>query len=68
VKDAIQQGGMMTYNFDPDRWYENELAFLVGKRNSGELSQAEYEAAVRELDRKYDEMVDRLDGSYQLPK
>jgi hypothetical protein len=59
---------MMTYNFDPDRWYENELAYLVARRHSGELSLAGYEAAVRELDRKYDEMVNRLDGSYQLPE
>jgi hypothetical protein len=30
----------MTYNFDPERWYENE----------------------------YEEMLSRLDGTYQLPK
>ena len=59
---------MMTYNFDPDRWYENELAYLADQLNSGKLNQAGYEAAVLALNRKYDEMVDRLDGSYQLPK
>ena len=57
----------MTYNFDPDRWYDNEFAFLSAKRNSGELSQGEFEAALAELDNKYDEMLGRLDGSYQLP-
>lgn len=58
----------MTYNFDPDRWYDNEFAYISARRSSGELSQAEYDAAIAELDRKYDEMMERLDGSYQLPE
>ena len=58
----------MTYNFDPDRWYDNEIAFLSAKLKSGELSQAEYDAAVAELDSRYDEMMNRLDGSYQIPQ
>ena len=58
----------MTYNFDPGRWYENELAVLKERRRTGELTAQEYEAALVDLDRRYDEMVDRLDGSYQIPK
>jgi hypothetical protein len=58
----------MTYNFDPDRWYDNELAVLKERRRTGELNDQEYEQAVDDLDRRYDEMVDRLDGSYQIPK
>jgi hypothetical protein len=58
----------MTYNFDPDRWYDNELAVLKERRRTGELNDPEYEKAVDDLDRRYDEMVDRLDGSYQIPK
>ncbi len=58
----------MTYNFDPDRWYGNELAVLKERRRTGELNDSEYEQAVADLDRRYDEMVDRLDGSYQIPK
>ncbi len=58
----------MTYNFDPDRWYDNELAVLKERRRTGELNDSEYEQAVADLDRRYDEMVDRLDGSYQIPK
>ena len=58
----------MTYNFDPDRWYDNELAFLTGKFKAGDLSESAYEAAKADLDRKYDEMLSRLDGSYQIPK
>ena len=58
----------MTYNFDPDRWYDNELAVLEEHLRTGELDAQEYETAVADLDRRYDEMVDRLDGSYQIPK
>jgi hypothetical protein len=58
----------MTYNFDPDRWYDNELAVLKGRLRTGELDTQEYDAAVDDLDRRYDEMLERLDGSYQIPK
>lgn len=57
----------MTYNFDPDRWYENELAVIKKRHESGELNPLDYEQAVTDLDRRYDEMVERLDGSYQIP-
>jgi arylsulfatase A-like enzyme len=58
----------MTYNFDPDRWYDNELAVLEERQRTGELNAQEYEAAVADLDRRFDEMLQRLDGSYQIPK
>ena len=58
----------MTYNFDPDHWYENELAVLEHRRNAREIDDQAYEQAVVDLDHRYDEMVDRLDGSYQIPK
>ena len=57
----------MTYNFDPDRWYENELAFLEARRNSGRLNGPEYDEAFSELEERYEEMVLRLDGTYRLP-
>jgi hypothetical protein len=58
----------MTYNFDPDRWYENELAVLKARFKAGELSAQKYEEAVNDLDRRHDEMLDRLDGTYQIPE
>jgi hypothetical protein len=58
----------MTYNFDPDRWYENERAALEERRGSEGWSAAAYEAALENLDRRLDAMVGRLDGSYQIPK
>ena len=58
----------MTYNFDPDRWYDNERAALEARRRTEGWSDAEFEAALADLDRRYDEMLRRLDGTYQIPK
>ena len=58
----------MTYNFDPDRWYEDERAILDASYKAREISEAEYKDEVAELDRRYDEMIDRLDGTYKVPK
>lgn len=57
----------MTYNFDAEKWYENQKALLAARRERGELSDAELEVAIEELDRRYDEMVARLDGTFRLP-
>jgi len=58
----------MTYNFDPDRWYENEHTVIHSKYISGEMTKQEYEKAEKELDKKLEDMWKRLDGSYQIPK
>ena len=58
----------MTYNFDPDRWYENHRALLEAKKAAGDLDDKSFDEAVDTLDREYDAMVVRLDGTYQLPK
>jgi hypothetical protein len=58
----------MTYNFDPDRWYANERAALEERRRLEAWNEADYEAALEDLGRRYDEMVRRLDGTYQIPK
>ncbi len=57
----------MTYNFDPERWYENELSVLKEDLESGRLNRAEYENRIKKIDYRYDEMVKRLDGTYRLP-
>jgi|ABPV01.1.fsa_nt_gi hypothetical protein len=57
----------MTYNFDPDRWYENEYDALKARRGEQDLSAEEFDRAVEELFRRYEEMTARLDGTYQLP-
>ncbi|MBI4915170.1 MAG: hypothetical protein HY825_04925 [Acidobacteria bacterium] len=57
----------MTYNFDADAWYERERAALKRRGAAGELNDAELTAAVEDLDRRYDEMLARLDGSFAIP-
>ncbi len=57
----------MTYNFDPDRWYESHRAALEGRRDRGELDESEFSAELQDLDRRYEEMLDRLDGTYEIP-
>ena len=58
----------MTYNFDPDRWYENEREMLDSRHQAGEINEQDYKKALSDLDRRYDEMLTRLDGTYQVPK
>ena len=58
----------MTYNFDPDRWYENELFVINSKYKADQMTKQQHDKAVEELDRKLKGMWERLDGSYQMPK
>jgi hypothetical protein len=41
---------------------------LDARYRAEEISEQEYKDAISELDRRYDEMLDRLDGTYQVPK
>ena len=59
-------GGPVTYNFDPEKWLEAHRAALEARRARGELADADMEAELRELDRRYDELVARLDGTYEI--
>ena len=58
----------MTYNFDPDRWYEDERRRINLRHQDGELDQAAYEAALEDLERRYEGLLVRLDGAFQLPR
>jgi hypothetical protein len=57
----------VTYNLDPDLWLESHRAALAARRDRGEIDDAEYESKFLELDRRYQEMVARLDGTYEIP-
>jgi len=57
----------VTYNFDPDAWLAARLALLDEKFRRGELDRTDLERERIDLDRRYQEMLDRLDGSYQIP-
>ena len=58
----------MTYNFDPDRWYADERSIIDAGLKAGEMSAKRYEDAIESLERRYDEMLLCLDGTYQIPK
>lgn len=57
----------MTYNFDVDRWYENQRALLEHRRARGEITAAEFEEQLERLGERYDEMLQRLSGPFELP-
>ena len=57
----------MTYNFDPERWYENQLRILDHRLTLGEIDETRYRLELDELDKRHEEMLRRLDGSYALP-
>ena len=56
----------MTYNFDPERWYENEFGVIYSAYCAGEMTQTQYEDELKKLEEKLDAMWRRLDGSYQV--
>jgi hypothetical protein len=56
----------VTYNFDQDAWYDRERARLETKRQRGELDDETFAAALEELERRYEEMVARLDKPFEL--
>jgi len=58
---------ILTYNFEPDKWYENEVAFLENRYRSGKISKKEYKASLEKLGKRHEEMWGRLDGTYQIP-
>ena len=57
----------VTYNFDPDRWFDDERGILDARLKAGEVSAQEYQDALAALEKRYDEMLKRLDGTYQIP-
>jgi len=57
----------MTYNFDPDRWYDARRAALDARRERGEIDADQHARLLEDLDRRYDEMLARLDGTYVIP-
>jgi hypothetical protein len=58
----------MTYNFDPERWYEKEYSALETLREKGNITEIEFEEQYSKLLNRYEEILSRLDGTYQLPK
>jgi len=68
VKTKILEPGTlrMTYNFDPDRWYETERSFLDHRFALGQISEKELDDSLDALWKRYEDMLDRLDGTYRI--
>ncbi len=62
----VVAGRAMTYNFDPEKWLQAQRTVVEARHARGELDDAEMETELRELDRRYDELVARLDGTYEI--
>ncbi len=56
----------MTYNFDPDKWHEDQLLQLSARLEKGEISRDQYNEAVLALELKLEQMWKRLDGTYRV--
>jgi hypothetical protein len=56
----------MTYNFDPDKWYNNEILILQTRLKQGKMTRQEYDLAVANLERRLADMWNRLDGTFQV--
>jgi len=56
----------MTYNFDPDKWYDDEILILQTRLEQGKMTRQDYDQAVTDLDRRLADMWNRLDGTYQV--
>lgn len=57
----------MTYNFDPERWRENQQRVLKHRLENGQIDETGFESGIEALERRYLEMVERLDGTYVIP-
>jgi hypothetical protein len=54
----------MTYNFDPDKWYDNEFNLIETSRKKGEIDAKAFDSAHEQLIDNYEKMLDRLDIQY----
>lgn len=57
----------MTYNFDPERWYQIERDALDSARRAGDVTPTEFKRRLGLIDRQFASMLSRLDGTYQIP-
>ena len=56
----------MTYNFDPDKWLDNEVFLLQERLKNMELTQEEFDEAIDALEIKHELMWQRLNNTYQV--
>jgi len=63
---AALQCLVVTYNFDPDRWYDNQRRVIDARREKGEIADADYQAELDRLEARYEQMTTRLDKPFEL--
>ena len=51
----------MTYNFDPERWYEIERAAVEARHAAGAIDDAARQRALDQLLERYEELLERID-------
>ena len=51
----------MTYNFDPDRWFDNEMAAIEARKARGDLDDEAFEREKDRLVDEYEKMLERLE-------
>lgn len=51
----------MTYNFDPERWHDDQLRLVAFRREAGEIDEETAKRLVEDINRRYEAMLDRLD-------
>lgn len=56
----------MTYNFDPERWYDIQLADLEKQLADVDLTPSVFAECRIRLEQEYEAMLDRLDGSMRI--
>lgn len=56
----------MTYNFDVEAWFERERTRLEALRATGGLDEPGFTKALEELERRADELQNRLEGSFPV--
>jgi len=54
----------VTYNFDPERWFEIERSAIEARRARGEIDEEEARRQAENLVERYEEMLSRTDIRY----
>jgi len=57
----------MTYNFDIEQWWDREYQALKIRLDSGEIDNASFDSELAQLQDRFDELNQRLDGTFRLP-
>ena len=57
----------VTYNFDPEAWFARLRTVLEVRLARGDIDAETFRDSIDDLERRYEEMVARLDGTSEIP-